>query len=983
MVSTKSTLPNDEREAQDSAYNPGEQHARELAGSHESIPGYNRSADGLDDHPVSAGDSSDIRSAEENGDADLNNGFYKPSEGGKKQKASFSGFFKKKGPIAAILSILGIGGGTLSIMFSPGIGIVQLKEVLMGDLNDQLTAFDIRSDHMFKAKLKSLQASASVCSNVVKIRCQFSSMSKRQIEKFRKAGFQINTADAAFGRQKISSMVAPNGVTINDPQDLINQRRDPLVRSALNKVHNPLYASLSDATALKVLKERFKTSKAKKLAGITTEELGESLAANSSGDDLTGDGSVKTDDDGRKYVEDESGNRVYESGEGANPDKYNTIVADNESFTAKAGEVEASKVKAVTGVVGSVAGSALKGVSIVGAADSACTVYNTARIVAAAAKATRSIQLAQYAMVFLGTADEIKAGTATPEQVEYLGNILTSTDTREMITDEMSATSGTTLEQAYDNAQARENPFYGKNAFDSPGYAVAAYNDAPTLSTRSQQYMVGGGLTGSLSSVTDSVANIVSGGDKSILRNSCSVIQSWWVRGAGLVVGIAAAVGTFGTSTVLSIGASLAVGIALPFLEAALADIIAGQVVGPDTKGVDSGDALFSGTAALLGGMAQARGLKPLESSELEGYLAKTDEVKSEYIAQGLYEAKNAPFDVMNQYSFLGSFVRTLNPMVTSAKSSVPNALAALPKLFSSSVASVIPSAHGATTFNPDRFTKCADEGYAELGIAADVFCNVRYGLSTEELNMDTETVLNYMLDNDHVSGTGSAQSDAYKNYLKYCVDRPEGWGETGEEGTNQDQLMGKDCMKKDDELSYFRVYTIDYTVSGAMDDEEQTSGVATGEVASPVSPGYTITDDFGPRASPCSGCSTWHQGVDFISGDKAVFSIMDGEVISAGTGQNNVVTIKHPDGLLSTYWHMAPSDVLVKAGDTVTAGQQIGKMGRQGQATGVHLHIELDISGVSDASQYDNYTKSTGGYNPGKRIDVVDFMKKNGVEGY
>ena len=56
MASPKSTLPNDEKEAQDSQYNPGEHHARELNAAHESIPGYNRANDGLDDHPISAGD---------------------------------------------------------------------------------------------------------------------------------------------------------------------------------------------------------------------------------------------------------------------------------------------------------------------------------------------------------------------------------------------------------------------------------------------------------------------------------------------------------------------------------------------------------------------------------------------------------------------------------------------------------------------------------------------------------------------------------------------------------------------------------------------------------------------------------------------------------------------------------------------------------------------------------------------------------------
>ena len=34
-----------------------------------------------------------------------------------------------------------------------------------------------------------------------------------------------------------------------------------------------------------------------------------------------------------------------------------------------------------------------------------------------------------------------------------------------------------------------------------------------------------------------------------------------------------------------------------------------------------------------------------------------------------------------------------------------------------------------------------------------------------------------------------------------------------------------------------------------------------------PVSPSSPIADGFGPRAAPCAGCSTYHEGVDFDEG--------------------------------------------------------------------------------------------------------------------
>lgn len=523
-----------------------------------------------------------------------------------------------------------------------------------------------------------------------------------------------------------------------------------------------------------------------------------------------------------------TGERVYESD---SPDDFKRLVAEAE---AKAAEINDKAKNLDTGVkaVSGVLSGALKGFSILGVADTSCSVYNAARAVAAAAKATRAIQLAQYAMVYLNVADKIKAGEATPEEVAYLGDRLTEIDTNQKIVDELSpidTSEGVTAEDLLAGTEGeRDNPFYGKNAFDSPGYAVAQYNDAPTLTTRSQQYMVGGGLSGSLSSVTTDIAEQFGGVDA--LRSACGVIQSWWVRGAGLIVGVAAAIGSFGTSTVISVGASIAVAMALPFLEAALADIIAGTVVGPDTASVDAGDAIFSGSATLLGGVAQARGMAPSTTvEEVQEYATVNTETQNQYIAQARFEAQANPFDIMNEYSFLGSMARTLNVPAIEAQTDATGAVAAIPQLLSASLASIFPNANAQQSFNPDRFKKCNDEAYLRIGIeAADVFCNVRYSLSAEELAKDSMQVVEYMYANKHINKIGDADSEVYKNFVKYCVNRTEGWGEMGVEQEN-DWTTGKACTGKSpvvslETLGYLRIYTFDKSISQAMDDEEPTT---------------------------------------------------------------------------------------------------------------------------------------------------------------
>ena len=55
-----------------------------------------------------------------------------------------------------------------------------------------------------------------------------------------------------------------------------------------------------------------------------------------------------------------------------------------------------------------------------------------------------------------------------------------------------------------------------------------------------------------------------------------------------------------------------------------------------------------------------------------------------------------------------------------------------------------------------------------------------------------------------------------------------------------------------------------------------------------------------------------------------------------------NGVVIDHGNGEFSLLAHMQPGSVTVKAGDKVTAGQVIGKLGNSGNATGPHLHYHL-----------------------------------------
>ena len=64
------------------------------------------------------------------------------------------------------------------------------------------------------------------------------------------------------------------------------------------------------------------------------------------------------------------------------------------------------------------------------------------------------------------------------------------------------------------------------------------------------------------------------------------------------------------------------------------------------------------------------------------------------------------------------------------------------------------------------------------------------------------------------------------------------------------------------------------------------------------------------------------------------------------GKNCGNAVVIAHGDGWESQYCHMAKGSIRVKAGETVRAGEPIGRVGLSGETEFPHLHISLSHAG-------------------------------------
>lgn len=88
-----------------------------------------------------------------------------------------------------------------------------------------------------------------------------------------------------------------------------------------------------------------------------------------------------------------------------------------------------------------------------------------------------------------------------------------------------------------------------------------------------------------------------------------------------------------------------------------------------------------------------------------------------------------------------------------------------------------------------------------------------------------------------------------------------------------------------------------------------------------------------------------YHSGLDIAGGANTPFvAPADGVVILAADApfslEGNLLMIDHGMGLNSAFLHS--SQLLVKEGDAVIRGQQIGRIGSTGRATGPHLHWSM-----------------------------------------
>ena len=124
----------------------------------------------------------------------------------------------------------------------------------------------------------------------------------------------------------------------------------------------------------------------------------------------------------------------------------------------------------------------------------------------------------------------------------------------------------------------------------------------------------------------------------------------------------------------------------------------------------------------------------------------------------------------------------------------------------------------------------------------------------------------------------------------------------------------------------------------------------------SPIGAGWEsrVTSEFGYRSDPFTGETRGHTGMDLaIPTGTPIRAALPGTVTAAQyhSSYGYYVMVNHGNDLSTLYAHN--SQLLVRVGQTVEAGDIVSLSGSTGRSTGPHLHFEVRVNGQRTNPRY------------------------------
>lgn len=737
-----------------------------------------------------------------------------------------------KSAFVFIVVVLLLGIAYTSVL-APNIMLVNIKDLYTNDLADATTALS-----KYTLKMIGFKIGKADCGDKDTIKCKLTTMSRNQKNTLEHHGFKVNGEkveednrddndlgnDKEESRWKVSSIEFPDDAgTASDGENYAKlANTSDKVRYLTNGVWNPKSSFFMDARFKQRIKDQFDLTKVATTYGTTEEEVDDSFNESMQGSD----------------------EKIDKAGQGAFGLK--TLAGDG-----KSGLKDTSKT------IGNLANS-YYGLQ--------CAYYSMGKVAYNSAKKAKQVSVARFAMQYLKAADQIKSGLSDEVTINMLSSKLAWSS------DGGYAGANATDESMYRHIVMRESfgdagmgVLYQGDSFDIIGKMLPAW--IPLFITSKAVKGIGG-LSGNLTAPPADISAktrdycIDGQKDSTKVKNKPNDCPALTIAGTpppmvGAVAPIAAASDTICPMppkgccwmmypTTKATGEVVMPYVAEQFISAvsAWADNAAKSFTA-DTKGEAASIAVFAGTGEILGDMAMSRGMRPADKNSLKQYLAEKAKVDQEFEQAARYAATKEPLNVYNQYSFAGSLIRSLGAV----PSSQPTALSALNNMLSlvpASIKTIDSNAKAIYNLQPDELDtsrlKCPDAEYLNIGINADVTCNVRYSMSSGDMDADISNVLDYMLEKhsdatdknvdelkkrldqtDNGADTQDKQdvqrqydeakaangepfidkktgepieNSEYDKFMTYCVNRRDPWGRTGLD-VRKDELSDEEKEKR------------------------------------------------------------------------------------------------------------------------------------------------------------------------------------------
>ena len=622
------------------------------------------------------------------------NGFYQPSAGKKKSPVTFKSLLKKRGPIAVIAGILGLGGGILGIFLSPATMLQNIMENFTWK-ND--SASIAKESRMKKVMNKMIGASddAGICKSK-KIRCKTGRLSNRALKKFKKSG--LIPVDADGKEMDIKGRGYPDKNPthwkvegLNDGKPIESSKlKDELLKKENRKIASKVYGRTG------LFKMRFHAWTGKHISKLYDKFKLKRNSAISKIDKKLGI-KEKREKFKEKLPKFEEGRALGNIGEGVNK-LGNKLKKGGLAYTISAG---------------------------------ACAAVKIPNLIAAGVAAIQLAPLLGIVMdVILSPGSQAKASGLdssgsgfSQETMETIGTMLTERGKM----------------RGSDNAEG--------SALDSP-YLLAAMgvnNDKPGIA---KNYIPG------YSVATNPIVQGFNEAKKAT-EGVCDYILSPVAMYASMAVEAAVSASTGGISAIISwVGKAALPEVIKKVLEYAvgeqvkniLAELAKSLLIPDKAQYKDLGDALGVGAAAFFsaGSMGQMLpGLKMSQLAEFNGIQIANEEFQKEMDIASL-----SPFDTSSRYTFLGSIFHNMGNMMIAngTYSKTPVAMLSNILRLPSMALSYSSTAKAASGMYSDKYCGYAKDFSMGSGSSEDPAVNMAglpcTGITNSQANMSVEEAI-------------------------------------------------------------------------------------------------------------------------------------------------------------------------------------------------------------------------------------------------